>query len=115
MSFDPKKLTPAPWMVTPPGHDAYPAVITASGFPVLLSESDNVDDVVFAAVARNLLDVGSMEHRLAVEAARASEREKWATVALAIARERWPDNSFAQAVLRSFADQLLGNDTESIE
>jgi hypothetical protein len=57
MSIDLTKLTPAPWFVSAPASDAFPAVVNGKGFPILLSEQDNLHDLQAAALARNALDV----------------------------------------------------------
>ena len=55
--MDLNKLTPAPWLISAPASDQFPAVVKQTGFPILLSEEDNVADLQFAALARNAFDV----------------------------------------------------------
>ena len=40
------------WLISAPASD-FVAVVKPSGFPILLSEEDNLTDLQFAALARN--------------------------------------------------------------
>lgn len=53
MSIDPSRLTPLPQRIV---NEAGPFVATADGFPVMLSEFDNEEDLKFWLLARNAFD-----------------------------------------------------------